>query len=234
MTIDFHTHILPSIDDGSKDLDTSLNMLQMMAAQGVDWVIATPHFYGDRDRVERFCERRAYAYEQLRTAVLKDSPQIMIGSEVLFFAGISRAGQLDALTIQETNLLLLEMPYAPWSDAEIREVEWMTRNTRYQIILAHLERYLAIKENRRGIEQLLQLPLTVQVNAGSLTDWRRRHSILRLMKDAPGCVLGSDCHGIHHRAPNLQEGRNIVRKKLGQSFLDQIDLDGSRLLQGSA
>ena len=49
--IDFHSHILPGIDDGARNVQTSLSMLDMVAAQHVDVMIATPHFYASRDRI---------------------------------------------------------------------------------------------------------------------------------------------------------------------------------------
>ena len=63
--IDFHSHILPGIDDGSKNTDMSLAMLREMTAQGVDVCVATPHFYGWRRSVESFLERRTAAWEHL-------------------------------------------------------------------------------------------------------------------------------------------------------------------------
>ena len=59
--IDFHTHILPGIDDGSRDIDTSCRMLEMAAEQGVELIVATPHFYASRDRIEHFLEKREHA-----------------------------------------------------------------------------------------------------------------------------------------------------------------------------
>lgn len=231
MVIDFHSHILPSIDDGSKDLDTSRVMLRRSSEQGIDLMVATPHFYTVKDKIDRFSEQRQEAYDRLMEELPERSPEIIPGAEVAFFRGISRAEHLDKLTIQGTDLLLLEMPFSAWSDSDISEVEWLTRNTKFRIMLAHLERYMAIPENRRGIERLIELPVIVQVNAGGLLEWKKRGKILKLLRRSEMCVLGSDCHGLHHRPPNLSEGRAIVEKKLGKDFLDRIDIEGSELLR---
>ena len=47
--IDFHTHILPGVDDGSKNLDESLQLLQMEQQQGIDIVVLTPHYYSSQN-----------------------------------------------------------------------------------------------------------------------------------------------------------------------------------------
>ena len=52
--IDFHSHILPEMDDGSKDVKMSLAMLQMEREQGVTEVVFTPHFYAQQDTVAHF------------------------------------------------------------------------------------------------------------------------------------------------------------------------------------
>ena len=77
--IDFHSHVLPEMDDGSASVDMSIAMLQMQAEQGITHVIATPHFYPSRDDPERFLDRRNRAEEKLRREMAKhsDLPEIL-------------------------------------------------------------------------------------------------------------------------------------------------------------
>ena len=84
---DFHSHILPGVDDGSTSLEESLAMLTLEAEQGVRHVVATPHFYAHHDTPEAFLSRRAAAEAMLREA-LKDHPELpgfTVGAEVYFF-----------------------------------------------------------------------------------------------------------------------------------------------------
>ena len=82
--VDFHTHILPGIDDGSKDVEMSLAMLAAEKDQKVDKIIATPHFYAKQDSVQKFLERRRASYERLMHAYSRDTEQIpiLLGAEV--------------------------------------------------------------------------------------------------------------------------------------------------------
>ena len=77
----------------------------------------------------------------------------------------------------------------------------------------------------------MELPVTIQLNAECLLDWRHRRMLLKLLKEGRAHVLGSDCHGAHHRVPNLAEGRAVIEKKLGRSILDQLDQRGTTLLE---
>ena len=231
--IDFHSHLLPGIDDGSRDADTSLEILDTAASQGVEWMIATPHFYASKDRIESFLARREDAYERVRECMHSGMPKVLRGAEVAFFPGISRAEKLDYLTIETTDVLLLELPFDRWSDAVVEEVRYLLEQRHLSVVLAHPERYLDIPRNKRKLQRLIEMPVIVQINAGSMLDWKRRRKIFRFFcsENSTEMVLGSDCHGMHRRPPNLSESRELILKKKGQGFLDRIDQTGSRLLR---
>jgi protein-tyrosine phosphatase len=228
--IDMHCHILPGVDDGARDVETSLAMLEASRAQGVQYMVATPHFYATRDRVDTFLDRRREAWEILKSRMGADYPGIVLGAEVAFFRGISRAERLEALKIEGTDCLLLEMPFRPWSEDDVDEVSEILEKHGYTIILAHIERYLAMRGNADYIGNLLELPVLAQINAESLLDWRQRGKLIKMVRNGQVHLLGSDCHGIHHRPPNLGEGREILRKKTGTEYLDRIDWRSEELL----
>ena len=230
MIIDCHAHILPAIDDGARDVNTSLEMLRRSGEQGVRWIIATPHFYAWKDRLDAFLERRQAAYDAIRPALDGSMPGIRLGAEVAYFPGISEAGQIDALQIGGTNAVLLEMPFRPWTQREVDEVALLMEKRGFQIILAHLERYIPMGENRPFIRQLMDMPVRVQINAEALVDWRQRGRLVRMFERREAHLLGSDCHSLHRRPPNLIEGRQVLLRKLGQGILDEIDRCGEQLL----
>ena len=114
--IDWHSHILPEMDDGSKNVEESLCLMKMLAEQGVDTVIATPHFYANDESVDSFLERRAVSYEKLQTQLSDSLPEVLLGAEVSYYPGISRMADLKRLKIEKTQLLLLEMPMSKWKE----------------------------------------------------------------------------------------------------------------------
>lgn len=228
--IDFHSHVLPGIDDGSRNLDTTAGMLGMCYNNGVKTMIATPHFYAEHDRIEVFLERRQNAYEQVADLGLEKSPKLRLGAEVAYFKGISKAEKIPLLTIQDTDIMLLEMPFYTWDKSVLSEVRELIEKRHFRLIIAHLERYIKLSGNKPAIAELLELPVIVQVNAGSLLDWKQRGAILKLFKAGKAQLLGSDCHGMNHRPPNLWLGRDVIRQKLGGDILNRIDEFGNGLL----
>lgn len=67
--IDFHTHILPGMDDGSRDVHESLQALTLEDEQGVQEILLTPHFYAHIDKVSSFLERREHSFRKLTKAL---------------------------------------------------------------------------------------------------------------------------------------------------------------------
>ena len=103
MKIDFHSHILPGIDDGSKDIEESVKLLDDMAADGVDVVVATPHFYCMKKTIEKFLSRRDEAYEKLRPYIKPEHPKILLGGEILYDHSLVGHEDLPLLTMQGTS-----------------------------------------------------------------------------------------------------------------------------------
>ena len=150
MIIDFHSHILPGIDDGSKDLGTSLEMLKISKEQGIDYMVATPHFHATRISISHFLEAREEAYKCVSEHMESDMPKLIPGAEVAYFEGISEAEGIEKLTVGNTGLLLLEMPFGQWNQPMVSEVERLIEGRHIQIMLAHLERYLFVSEIGRA------------------------------------------------------------------------------------
>ena len=82
--LDIHSHILPGVDDGSKSLDESVKILEMMKEQGITDVIATPHFYAFRENLDEYIKKIQNSYSQLKLHVADmDLPDIFLETEVL-------------------------------------------------------------------------------------------------------------------------------------------------------
>lgn len=227
--IDFHSHILPGIDDGSRDAEMTRAMLEEAARQEVKIMAATPHFYGDSDTVARFLKRRGEAMEEARPLAAEAGIRLIAGAEVAYFDGMSRAEELALLTLGRTKLLLLEMPFRQWSERDVTEVKRLLAGG-FVIMLAHLERYLDFQKEKASLKEILSLPLEVQLNAECLTGFWERREPLRLIKSGRARFLGSDCHNTTSRPMNLAAGRAVIKKKLGEETLRQMDQAGMALL----
>ncbi len=233
--IDFHTHVLPGIDDGSVDQNMTKQMLLMERGQGVDHVVATPHFYADHISVKRFLEKRAAAFakvKELQVSMEKSAlPKLSMGAEVYYFPGMGSAEQLKKLMIGESGTVLIELPFEQWSESVYQDVRDVIERQRLRVVLAHIERYVEFQRDRSVWERIFALPLIPQINAGSFAKHRgglfrrdrRRQFCLEFLSDHPRLILGSDCHNLTGRKPNLKEGRDAIEAALGRGALEMID-----------
>ena len=214
--IDFHTHILPSVDDGSKSVAESLSMLCKMTEQGVDTVIATPHFYADDESLDSFLARREAAMERISDRP-SDAPRVLPGAEVRYYEGISRMPELAKLRIQDTRLLLLEMPFTRWSEYAVREVIDIASQGRIIPVLAHVERYL-FSQKSDVASRLLESGVLFQANASFFTERMSRRRALSMVGRGQIHFIGSDCHNLTSRPPNLADAYAIMEKRYGSAF----------------
>ena len=222
--IDFHTHILPGIDDGSKDLTETMAMLEEEKKQGVDVVVATPHFYARHSSVHHFLEKRRSAMEKVEDLLASHPglPSVICGAEVYYFPGMGRADQLPQLTVQGTDLLMLEMPFSQWTDQVLTDVREILRMQELKVILVHLERFFPYQKDKRIWEEVLSLPIIVQVNTCALSEgFMQRRTALRMLKLGLPTVLGSDCHHIDRRVPDMEQGIAVIEKKLGRTIVEE-------------
>ena len=189
--IDFHAHILPSCDHGSDGWETSRRQLKLARGAGVEIVCATSHFYGHHISVEDFLQKRQRCYEELMAHAPKGSPRVLLGAEVLAFEGIERLPGLEALRLEGTRLLLLEMPFTHWSESLLDSVEALADNEDFRIVLAHVDRY-----DKEAVERLLRRNrLLGQVNTDSFKKIFGTRHLQEWVRQGRIVAMGSDIHG---------------------------------------
>ena len=223
--VDFHSHILPGIDDGSASVEESIKLLQLEMEQGIKHVVATPHFYANYDSPQHFLRRRAAAEQLLREATSAHAglPEVTVGAEVYYFPGISESELLKQLTIGGKRCILIEMPHAPWSKAMYRDLEGIYVKQGLTPVIAHVDRYIAPFRTMGIPEQLADLPVIVQANADFFLDRPTSRMAMRMLRREQIQLLGSDCHNLKDRPPNLGSAIEKIRKKLGDEALERIE-----------
>ena len=198
-------------------------MLTLAGQQGVETVVATPHFYWGEDTPDSFLHNRQQALERLQPRLGNGLPQLKLGAEVLVREHISRL-DLRALCIEDTDILLVELPFSRpthWLFAELEEIAYGQRLT---LMLAHLDRYMPwIKAV--DLERLLELPdVIVQLNTESLTDRSTFRALRKWLPDCPRIVLGSDMHDLRHRAPEWDKAvRMLSTRRTGRLWLERAE-----------
>ena len=208
--IDMHTHILPGIDDGAKDINQSVQMLAESYRQGVDICISTSHCkLHDEHSLNEFLVKRENSYNILCDGVKGiEVPQIILGAEVYLDNDISRYKDIEKLCIQGTKYILVEFGRNMSVDMLS---EWLYNlNLKGFIpIIAHIDRYGMRNEM---IKEFEGLTLVYQVNNSEvLTIFGRR-----FLKKLAHCtvVMGSDMHNTTTRPGDMKKAYSVMSKKM--------------------
>ncbi len=220
--IDLHSHILPAIDDGSKSVEESLELMKLQRSQGVDIAVATPHFYPARRSVSEFLDRREAACARLAEGLPEIGLALIPGAEVLYYEGISRLQDLEKLTLGNSGLLLLEMPVSKWTDYVVSEVLHLAGSGQFRIVIAHVER-CADWKNRALLDRFVENGILLQANASLFLNRLSRRRAFAELKNNRIHLLGSDCHNLTSRPPRLGEAWEAIEQKFGSRFVGQMD-----------
>lgn len=219
--IDLHSHILPGIDDGSQNLEMTKRLLRALDRQGVQTVVATPHFYAVKDTPDAFLQRRQAAFAQI--SVLQDNyPLILPGAEVTYFDGMEHSGMLEQLQLGNSGLLLIEMPFCPWTQRMIRTICDLPLHTGLTPVLAHVNRYRDRDQLPRYCDALIASGALFQCNAEAFTSLFSCRWALKQLDAGYIHFLGSDTHNLTTRPPMLQQAAQVITRKRGANALERI------------
>lgn len=227
---DFHSHILPKMDDGSRSIEESLQMLNALAEQGISRVVATPHFYANDESVFDFLERRREAFEKLSAVLTADMPEVLLGAEVRYYDGISRLAEIKSLCIQGTDLFLLEMPEKRWTEYTLRELEDIACAGRVTLVLAHVDRCM---EYQRA-DTMLRLHgsgVMMQLNAEYFNGFFSRRKAVSMIENGMVQFVGSDCHNMTDRKPEIGRAYKTIKNRLGSEFTDSLKKYTNEILE---
>lgn len=213
--IDIHSHILPKLDDGAKDLDTTIEMLKIAAMEGTKKIIATPHYY--RGYYENHYNDIVAEVNNLNKIAMENKIDIEIlpGQEVFLdkhILGDHKSEKIKGLN--DTKYLLVELPFDKLPDYAMDTI-YELRLMGLTPILAHPERYKYIIDKISNINQFAKEGCLFQINTGSITGVFGKSvekTAESLLKNGMGNFVASDCHTTNKRCPGLKKSYDIVRK----------------------
>lgn len=229
--IDIHTHILPEMDDGSRNVEESITMLRMLSNQGVDTVVATPHFVIDINSPDEFLVHRDEAARRLKEAFTEETirPKIALGAEVQFYPDICSLDGIERFCIGESNYILIEMPFTPWTGYTYQILNRLYMSRGVIPVIAHVERYLDFLNEGEAFLKLKEMGALIQINSSFLIDKFTRKRALNMVKKGMVNFLGSDCHNLTSRPPNLGEGCEVIYKKLNDYGFEELEYREAKL-----
>ncbi len=230
MFVDIHNHLLPSVDDGARNVAEAVEMARQAVAAGTDTMVCSPHrgwFLRRTARPDAVREHVAALQESLSRAgvPLKVLPgvEIKIGPRVAQDLTDGEVGTVG----DAGRWALIEPPFdrpAPDALDNLRRV----RESGFEVVLAHPERCAAIQESLDFLEECARLGVAFQLTSGSLLGrfgvraHQTAYAILARAKDWP-LVIASDAHDLDDRSPGLlRRARDVAAQIVGPEAAQEM------------
>lgn len=207
--VDFHTHILPEMDDGAKNVDVSLELINSVSKLGASAIVLSSHYYPAQERIKDFIHRRNKSCEKLASALegKENVPRLHLASEVYLEPIIFNNDDLTALTVDKGgNFMLTELIY----ETEFTSaMESMLRQLVYSYniipILAHIDRYPFLMKEK-NLYRVLEMGCVAQVNISALASFFKRKKLIKYIEKGYIGAFGTDVHNKSY-LPKIKEGR---------------------------
>lgn len=220
---DIHAHILPGVDDGAANMEETRRMLAIARDQGIDTIIATPHygFPGLQKGRKELWEILERVQEEARH--IDREFRIYLGNELYYRDSLPEelmAGQ--ALTLAESRYVLTEYS----TGVNYRTLYNGLRNlilAGYAPILAHVERYECLDRDR--VKEIRELGAYIQMNSSTLLEsiFQRRGMFYRkLLKNKLLHFIATDCHNVALRPPLMQQAFQMTVKLAGEAYAREV------------
>jgi protein-tyrosine phosphatase len=216
--IDLHSHILPGIDDGARDLDAALDIARMAVDDGIEVMACTPHFMpGMYDNTavdvrQRVADLNQHLIENNIDLALVTGCDAHIRPD---FLSSLRNGEI--LTLHDSRYVLFEPPHNIMPQ-RLEDLLYNITIAGYVPILTHPERLKWIEQNYPVMEQLSKAGVWMQITAGSLTGRfgkRPQYWAQRMLAEGLVSILATDAHNTRSRPPLLAEGYELAKAELG-------------------
>lgn len=223
--IDIHSHILPGVDDGSRSMEESLEMLRIAEAEGVSCMIATPHYKQGRYRADKkeLLDRLKMLREEAQQECI--GIRLHLGTEIFYRAGLEEKLMRQELgTLNDTDFLLVE--FSPFEEyLYIRNAMEELLGMGYCPVAAHVERYQCLVKDATRAAQLRDMGCRIQVNTGSITGENglgARRFVWKLLKRELVDYLGTDAHNTKTRRPAMRRCAELLYKKCSREYAEKL------------
>ncbi len=223
---DIHSHLLPGIDDGSPDIETSLQLLASLHEAGIKEFICTPHVIGDLYR--NTPETINNALEKLQKAASQNGLPVQLSAAAEYMLDdhfMSLLRDKEPLLKLTKNYILTELSYST-APEKLEEISFEINVNNYQPLMAHPERYPYYHNNYKAYSRLKELGFLLQVNLLSLTGYYGKtvaKAAKYILDNDLADYVGTDLH--HFRHLNVLTDTKSIRlfeKYLGHKVYNEF------------
>lgn len=233
---DVHSHILFGIDDGSRTISESVELLKKLKSVGFNNVILTPHFILDSTYNSNY-ESNIKIYNELKERLIDENIDINIylGNEIFIDKNVPTLLEKNIITsLNGTKYVLVEFPMHN-KLLNLEDMLYEIRSRGYEVVIAHPERYDAFKEDYSIVDTLREDGFLFQSNYSSILGYYGKDSIKLLkymLKRHYIDFLGTDIHRIEktYVIDNFKKIEKHIIKITGLEYYNKIQSNNNKLV----
>ena len=231
--IDVHCHILPDVDDGSECMQESINMAMIAKEQGIDKIIATPHYHPEfkylkGEELNKVCEEFKKQLKENNIDI-----EIYLGNEIYFtYDLIEKISELDFYCLNKSKYILIE--FLPTNfPLNLCNIVYELKQKGFIPVLAHVERYIKIHDDPEIIYDCIKTGAIIQINSSSLIG-KQGKEIQRFCNLLIGRnmvhLVATDAHGSQRRRPMMKDAYQYIEKKYSKEIADNLFINNAQCI----
>lgn len=231
--IDFHSHIIPNVDDGSKSVEETFELLKEAKEAGFSGVISTSHYiegYYETNVNERSIWIKAISENLSKKQIELD---LYLGNEIYITKNVLNLLKSNNIaTINNSNYILFELPMNA-KPMNMYDIIYDMLEYGLIPILAHPERYVYVQKEPELIYDLIQKGVLMQSNYGSILGlYGEKAEIIvkKMLENNMVHFLGSDVHKKHTIYPKIKEALNKIENIVGPEKLEELSSSNPKMV----
>ncbi len=231
--IDIHSHILPNIDDGSRSIDETFDLIKEAQSAGFEAIVLTSHY------MEGYYETNLYEREVLTKLIYDNFKEknidikLYLGNEIYMSEKmIKQLEEEKASTINDTSYVLFEMPLNA-EPLNLYDVIYQMQQNKIVPILAHPERYSFVQKDPELIYDLIEKGVLMQANYGSIIGQygkKAQVTVKKFLKSNMIHMLGTDVHRHNTIYPKIPQILEELTKLIGKEKLEELTTTNPKLI----
>ena len=232
--IDIHSHLIYGVDDGSRSLEESIDILKNLSINGVTDIILTPHFINETKYTSLKLDN-AKKFKELQKEVKNQNINInlYLGNEIYIDKNIFKLIEENKIcTLNNTEYVLVELPMSGvYSDYQ--DIINNLLNEGCKVILAHPERYDSFQKDYSKIDELLELGVLFQCNMASIIGRygiKAKKVMKQMLKDKKITFLGTDIHNRKEDYTFIEKSKKKMLKYISEDYLEDMLINNPKLI----
>ena len=235
--IDIHSHLIYGVDDGSKDMETSIDILNSLSKNGVTDIILTPHYITDTNYVSSKIDN-IYKLIELKREIKKQGININIylGNEIYIDPNILDLIKNNKMcSLNNSEYILVELPMSG-NYPDYQDIIGDLLRIGFKVVLAHPERYITFQKDFNKVLEMVNMGVLLQCNIDSIIGnygKEAKKTMKLILKNKLVSFVGTDIHSVKNDYSYIDKAKNKFKKYLTDEEINKVFIENARNIIGN-